>query len=97
MPSSVHLISPTGSYNRKSYPIYRGEKFVEFRTRPEEYAWALCGEELVRGRDTFFNVLVVEPESNFDWCQDCVRAVAWSEDFRIRWQTRGIRFGPTGA
>ena len=51
---------------------------------------AVCGKLLDKDEDGYCNVSGADPERDRDWCEPCVIAVAWSNQFTLKWRERGI-------
>ena len=51
---------------------------------------AVCGRLLAKDEDDYCNISVADPGWDKDWCEPCVIAIAWSNEFTLKWQERGI-------
>ena len=61
--------------------------------RYRRFPAALCGEKLIQGRGNYCNTNTANPDWDYDWCHDCVKAVVWTDEAKGVWRQKGIDVG----
>ena len=79
-----------GNYHLMHSPAAHTTAPTEPREESPLIAPAVCGKLLDKDEDGYCNISVADPEWDKDWCEPCVVAIAWSNQFTLKWQERGI-------
>ena len=86
-----HIIHYQFSYKKRSVPCNLGGRYHRHKYHNEEYTDALCGKEVVKGRDEFCSIAIATPDRITDgWCRTCVEEVPWTDDGRAELEAKGF-------
>lgn len=90
MPGNYHIVWPHAQYVTRRVPYHETGPGHRNKTHTEETITSICGKTLVRYRDQSCGLSIANPEWDYDWCHDCVKAILWTEDARKAWTEKGI-------
>ena len=98
--NEFHIIPPISDYRRRS--VLCNEPRHRHRRHVEEYTTAHCGLEVVRDRDQYLNIGVVDPVGRPEgmgnvpgggprpWCVDCVSDIPWKPEYVAKLKELGL-------
>ena len=67
---AYHIIPPGAYYRSRRVRCYESGRYHRHQSHEEEYCFALCGKEVVRGRDDYCNLSIANPVVwSYDWCR----------------------------
>ena len=88
---AYHIIPVIFSYHSRRVPCHERGRFHRHKTHIEEFCYAVCGQEVVRGRDDFCSISIATPDWNYAWCRECVESIdGWTPEAIQRWKARGF-------
>ena len=83
---NYHIIDPDTQLIRERVRCHQQGSHHRHQYHIEEKFKALC--EKVIPRENCCNAGIANPNWNYDWCHDCVKAIPWTEDGKKIWLER---------
>ena len=85
-----HIIPHLNQYSVRHVPCYETGRYHRHKTHEEKYTTALCGKEVVRGRDESCSVGIADPNWDKDWCPACLSEAPWGDKAATILKKRGL-------
>ena len=65
-----HILPPDAYYRTRRVPCREGGRYHRHRSHVEEFTFAICGAEVLRGTGAV-NLTIFSPNMKGAWCFDC--------------------------
>ena len=82
---AFHIIDGRVPYQTSAVPVPGRRK-----ARTEQFAYALCGQLVVRDRGQYCGLSIASPKMNKPWCRACVESIEfWTPEAMEEWRSKG--------
>ena len=83
-----HILDANAQYTTRRVPCHETGRNHRHKTHDVDSIQSVCGKTLIRGIDNYRKIYTdddIGPNYNYQWCQDCVKPLPWTESARKLW------------
>lgn len=88
---AYHILHPNAGISGRMVTCNETGRYHRHKRHLEEFSVALCGAEVIVGKDEFCNLGIADPLAwSNDWCQKCVESAPWKPDYIKQLKSKGF-------
>ena len=71
----THILPPDAYYGTRRVVCNETGRYHRHKSHDEQFTYAYCKTEVVKGRDDFVNLTIFNPAMKSLWCRECFESI----------------------